>query len=618
MMTLLLTMTTVPWLEPTAARAESISTYVSGRGNDGNSCTNSKPCKTLQRALALTAPGGQINALDSADYGYVTINKAVSIVSAKGSTGVLAPSSVSGITINAGATDVVNLQGLEIDGAGSGANGIQFISGAALNVKDSVIRGFNNGINFQPTGASTLSLSHALISNNSTGVAFRSSTAGSNVLDNVQIVGNGTGISVTGTNSATPVNVTIQNSVVANNPSVGVMAGNYSNVTVTNSTLANNGVGLQAQSVSAHLQVSGSSFSGNTTGWVDANGGQIISSSGNVVGGNTNGDTALSTSAPTLAAAPHASTPTPTMAGKDPILFAKNIVTDFGAKCDGVANDNAAFTAFNTWAQSQTGTIMLTIPSGSICMFTSASMGNWFAKGIKSLIVTGYGATLSDNNGTGNGFFLGGRAVVADNMHSSRLETVLAGATTVTLKAQSESARFQVGNWALITGLDMMGYGYPPNPAFFEYVQITAIDPSTGIITFASPLKNTYKSTWPLYNAGSDFEADQGGPATLYALDPSWNTQVEYRGLTISQAGQTYANGRSVTFRDVTFTGVACGVPSQSMLWQVINSNMPNCGMEVDKLIDTLVISGVPSGQSISRAHPSTHLTWTAARLPTR
>jgi hypothetical protein len=139
----------------------------------------------------------------------------------------------------------------------------------------------------------------------------------------------------------------------------------------------------------------------------------------------------------------------------------------------------------------------------------------------------------------------------------------------------------------------MMGYGYPSNAAFFEYVQITAINPNTGAITFAAPLRNGYKSTWPLYNAGNDFQTDQGGPATLYALDPSWNAQVEYRGLTISQAGQTYANGRSVTFRDVTFTGGACGVPSQNMLWQAINTNMSGCGMEVDKLIDTLVLSRV-------------------------
>ena len=80
---LLLAMTMAPWLAPTSAHAQSMNTYVSGKGNDGNPCSSNQPCKTLQGALTKTAAGGQINALDSANYGYVTINHAVSIVSAE-------------------------------------------------------------------------------------------------------------------------------------------------------------------------------------------------------------------------------------------------------------------------------------------------------------------------------------------------------------------------------------------------------------------------------------------------------------------------------------------------------------------------------------------------------
>jgi hypothetical protein len=310
---------------------------------------------------------------------------------------------------------------------------------------------------------------------------------------------------------------------------------------VANSTIANNAAGSQAQTASGILQVSQS----------------------------------------TVTRAP------------PPTVIAKNIVTDFGARCDGIVNDNAAFTAFNTWGRAQTLPITLTIPTGGVCMFSSTrGSGSWFAMGIKKLLVMGYGATLSDNNGAGNGFFLGGRGVVQDNLHSSRVATVASGSATVTLVNAAESARFKVGNWALMAGLDLMGYGFPNNPAFFEYVKIIAVNSGTGAITFAAPLKNTYKATWPLYWAGSAFEADQGGPATLYALDPSWDTEVEYRGLTISQAGQTYANGRSITYRDVTFTGTACGIPTQNLVWQAINVNMSTCGMEADKLVGTVSFSG--------------------------
>jgi hypothetical protein len=49
----------------------------------------------------------------------------------------------------------------------------------------------------------------------------------------------------------------------------------------------------------------------------------------------------------------------------------------------------------------------------------------------------------------------------------------------------------QSGFLALITGFDLMPGGFPANAQFFEYVQITGIDPNTGVITFSSPLKNT-------------------------------------------------------------------------------------------------------------------------------
>src|SRR5712691_4250584 len=98
-------------------------TYVSGTGSDSNPCTASSPCKTFNAALALTIAGGEIFVLNSANYGPLTINKAVTITSEGAVAGVLATSGA-GITISAGASDVVNLRGLGIDGANSGTVGI--------------------------------------------------------------------------------------------------------------------------------------------------------------------------------------------------------------------------------------------------------------------------------------------------------------------------------------------------------------------------------------------------------------------------------------------------------------------------------------------------------------
>jgi hypothetical protein len=576
---LLLVITTAPWLLTVPAQAQAMRTFVSGLGKDSNACTAAAPCLTLQGALGKTLTGGQIYALDSANYGYVTINKAVSIISGGGATGVLATSSISGITIAAGANDIVNLQGLDIDGAGSGTNGILFNSGGTVNIQNSLIRGFTTGINFQPSGSSALFVGTTLISNNLTGILFQNAATSIGTLNDVQLVNNGSGIVAQGAGSTAVANVTVQSSMVANNSTVGILAGSFSAVSVSNSIIANNGVGLQAQSASALLNTSGSTVTGNGTGWIAANGGQVISASDNPIGGNTAGNTA-----PPTAPAP----PPPT-------VIAKNIVTDFGARCDGVADDAPAFAAFNTWAKAQTTQVQLTIPSGGVCAFLTSIGARW-TKDIKDLVVQGYGSTLTDN-GTGAGFHLGGIGLTGG---SARLATVAAGELSVKLLTPSQSSLFSIGKYALITGLDLQGtwrgegYGFPPNPHFFEYVQVTDINSSTGVITFKSPLKNTYKSTWPSYDVGGRFGPDQGGPATLYALDPSWDTISEYRGLTIDQPNrQTYSIGRSVTYRDVTFTGGYCGIPTQNLLWQAINTKMTRCAMEVDKLITEMVLDGV-------------------------
>ncbi len=168
------------------------------------------PCRTLQAALQLTRPGGEVRSLYSADHGYVTINQAVTVLGAHGATGVLA-TNVSGVTINAGANDVVTLKGLEIDGGGSGVNGIKFNSGAALNVQDSVIRGFATGISFQPKATSSFSVSGTILSNNTTGILFQTSTASTGVLSDAQLINNGSGAVVQGASSASVASLTVQN-----------------------------------------------------------------------------------------------------------------------------------------------------------------------------------------------------------------------------------------------------------------------------------------------------------------------------------------------------------------------------------------------------------------------
>src|SRR5262249_41797027 len=99
------------------AHAQASRTWVSGVGDDANPCSRTAPCKTFAGAISKTAAGGEISVLDPGGFGAVTITKSISITNdGAGEAGILA-SGTSGITINAGANDIINLRGIVIDGA---------------------------------------------------------------------------------------------------------------------------------------------------------------------------------------------------------------------------------------------------------------------------------------------------------------------------------------------------------------------------------------------------------------------------------------------------------------------------------------------------------------------
>lgn len=282
------------------------------------------------------------------------------------------------------------------------------------------------------------------------------------------------------------------------------------------------------------------------------------------------------------------------------------------AACDGVTDDSVAFTSFNSWAvgtwqASHTGLIGITwsgtcvITGNTIACGTSSNFKCPFSN-IKNLVVIGIGSAGI----TGNYVSLAGSGLVQDNAHSARTTTAVFGDTCVTLSDPTKAALFTANNYAIMTGFDLQGlwnipFGFPPNLHYFDYVLVSSVsstlncDGTNGasVSFLTTPLTNAYKSTWPNYNTGNNFEIDAGGPATLYYLDPSWNTTVEFRNLTIERPGnQIYAIGKSVIYRNSIFTGSLCAVPTQNQTWQAIGSYFSSCNLEVDKLVGSMVISG--------------------------
>src|SRR5262249_7210836 len=131
-------------LNAAPVRAQANTTFLAGNGLDTNPCTLPAPCRSFTRAVQATNAGGQVTMLDPAGYGAVTITKAISIVNdGGGEAGIADPGAgLAAITINAGASDVVNLRGLTLNGVGTGQIGIEFQGGAALNIQNCVIRDF--------------------------------------------------------------------------------------------------------------------------------------------------------------------------------------------------------------------------------------------------------------------------------------------------------------------------------------------------------------------------------------------------------------------------------------------------------------------------------------------
>src|SRR5215467_13001226 len=213
----LLTLFAMAVLGTTLMSAQSSRTWVSGVGDDVNPCSRTAPCKTFAGAISKTALGGEIDALDPAGYGALTITKAITIDGGGGQVASVLVAGTNGIVVQAGASDVVILRNLRINGiSGSGnggLNGIRFLSGKSLTVENCDIFGFTqNGIDIATAGGQVF-VTHTTSTNNT--------VSGLNV------------------NSSGSTHVSIDSSHFDGNQ-FGVNAQNFSVVSVTNTTANGN------------------------------------------------------------------------------------------------------------------------------------------------------------------------------------------------------------------------------------------------------------------------------------------------------------------------------------------------------------------------------------------
>ena len=183
------------------AHAQASRTWVSGVGDDVNPCSRTAPCKTFAGAIGKTAPGGVINVLDPGGFGGVTINKAMTIDGGYAGIASVLTNGTSGIIVNAGATDLVVLRNLQIDGqqlATSSTAGVLYMAGGALVVENVAIQRHGIGIDIP----SSLVAAHLDVRNVSvTGATFglRNASPGGRIMVSDSVLRtNGTGINSQG------------------------------------------------------------------------------------------------------------------------------------------------------------------------------------------------------------------------------------------------------------------------------------------------------------------------------------------------------------------------------------------------------------------------------------
>ena len=118
-------------------------------------------------AYAAVAANGIVTALDPGKYGPVTITGPVTI-NGNGWAAVTGPASGNAIIVNAVSGNVA-LNGLELDGAGTAANGIRFNSGDALEVTNCIARNFTaSGLAFIPASSATFKVTNSEFDDNAT------------------------------------------------------------------------------------------------------------------------------------------------------------------------------------------------------------------------------------------------------------------------------------------------------------------------------------------------------------------------------------------------------------------------------------------------------------------
>ncbi len=277
------------------AQAQATRTWVSGVGDDVNPCSRTAPCKTFAGAISKTATNGEINCLDPAGYGAVTVTKSITI-DCEDTQGSILSAGTNGVIVNiTAATDTkkaFKLRGVSINGAGTGINGMRILAANQVVLDQVVITGVTqHGVSIETTSGSPKVFVQSSYINNVTGNGINSFITGGGVALTVgdsQVAGAASAISLSNNTSAT-----VTDSILTGN-TTGIVASNAS-ASLIRCTIANNTTGVSALG-GGTVRLASSLVTSNGTG-LSLGGGSIVSHVSNVFQGNTTDGAPSSTQA---------------------------------------------------------------------------------------------------------------------------------------------------------------------------------------------------------------------------------------------------------------------------------------------------------------------------------
>jgi len=284
-----------------AANAQATRTWVSGVGDDANPCSRTAPCKTFPGAISKTAAGGEINVLDPGGFGGVTITKSITISAEGVEAGVLVSGTNAIIISTTDTTAVVVLRGLDIEGLGTGLDGVKLLTPIqALHIENCTINAFRgtngNGIEIAPSSGSTeVYINNTIVRNSGQGsgggilVKPTSTASVKTVLDNVLIENNLFGLRADASASTGNLDTSVKNGSTGGNTNaslLGVGGGIARNqMQIDGTIVSDNGFGPRADN--AMVRFGRTIVTGNGTGLSAVNSGQLISYGTNQSHGNT-------------------------------------------------------------------------------------------------------------------------------------------------------------------------------------------------------------------------------------------------------------------------------------------------------------------------------------------